>query len=170
MAILAPKDGILSAPVALIHGMLLLAERQAELTALWLDAVGHPASKPLGVPPAFLLELGAVLQIGQWELTGAFNFLTDELPSYREAADELSARAQRGPSEFHDLNAAQLSRRVMVAWLRRFAWHGPTIIGADIVLGDCNEDDLVEQLAQFLWRNRQEIMQLRMQGICDEEK
>jgi hypothetical protein len=51
------------------------AERQADLTAATLDAMGLLATKPVTLPAAFLLELAAVLELGMWELQGLRPYL-----------------------------------------------------------------------------------------------
>jgi hypothetical protein len=66
----ASKDGFSIVPDALVQGATQLAERHAELAARWLGAVGFAPPRPLNVPAAFLLELAAVLQVGEWERQG----------------------------------------------------------------------------------------------------
>jgi hypothetical protein len=63
----------------------------------------------------------------------------------------LAARPQ--PSELAVL-ARALTFRVFTLWLERFAWSGRELWDADLVLGDAEEDELVEVLAALLWAHR----------------
>jgi hypothetical protein len=162
-------DGSSVAPDVLVQAVTQLAERQADRTADWLESAGHPPG-PLNVPAAFLLELAAVLQLGEWERQNVLNHLDANLPSYRQAADELAARAALGPKEFHGPHATRLSILVNTVWIERFAWDGPSMLQADIVFGDCDEDALVEQLAEFLWQHHLELQKLTVSETDDERQ
>jgi hypothetical protein len=159
MVQLSSTDEFSVAPDALVQAVTLLAERHAALTAAWLESAGRRPG-PLNVPAAFLLELAAVLQLGEWERLNVLDHLNTNLPSYRQATDELAARTALGPKEFHGPHATQLSTLVNTVWIERFAWDGPSMLQADIVFGDCDEDALVEQLAEFLWQHRVDLQKL----------
>ena len=105
------------------------------------------------------MELAAVLQLEEWERQSVLDHLNADLPSYRQAADELAARSA-WPKEFHGRHATRLSTLVNTVWIERFAWDGPSMLQADIVFGDCDEDALVEQLAKFLWEHRVDLNKL----------
>ena len=47
-----------------------------------------------------------------------------------------------------------LWRKVTLLWIEHFAWDAPRLLGAEMVIERDEDDSLVEQLAQFLWRNR----------------
>ena len=71
-----------------IQGVARHAQCQADLTVRSLDATGLFSQRPAFFPAGFLLELGAVLELGLWELRGLHPYLTSDLPSFREAADD----------------------------------------------------------------------------------
>ena len=147
------------APTALEDAVAQLAERQADRTADWLQSVGVPPG-PLKVPAAFLLELAAVLQLGEWEQRNVLAHLNIKLPSYREAAAQLASKAARGRAEFNGPNSIPLSTLVTNIWIERFAWEGPALLQADIVFGDCDEEALVDQIADFLWQHHSQLQEL----------
>jgi hypothetical protein len=145
-----------AAPNSLVQGLTLLAERHAHMTADWLESNGFSAGS-YSAPASFLFELAAVLQLGAWERQGIFDHASLGLPTYREAADDLAARAARGPSEFHGRAGRRLSTLVNQSWMDRFAWDGPALLSADIIFGECDDEMLIEQLAQFLWQHQAEL-------------
>ena len=162
------QDGNSVVPDALVRAVVELADRQAEMTAKWLKAGSHHPNQPLNYPAAFLLELAALLQLGEWERQNVLEHLKVSLPSYRQAADELAARAKLGPEEFRGPQAIRLSLQVNSVWIERFVWDAPSLLQADIVFGDCNEDALVEQLADFLWQHHAELLNLSAGESSDE--
>jgi hypothetical protein len=162
MAGLVSTDGSFNAPCALEEAIAGLADRHADLTTKWLGANGYKVPRTLNVPAAFLLELAAVLQIGEWERQGLTAHLDVALPSYRDAADHLVARTKLGPSDFQGPNATRLSDLVNATWIEHFAWKGPALLSADIVFGDCDDDALAEQLASFLWEHHEELQKLNV--------
>jgi hypothetical protein len=50
--------------------------------------------------------------------------------------------------------ARELALRVFSVWVEHFAWHGREQLGADLVLGEAEEDALADALADLLWDNR----------------
>jgi hypothetical protein len=60
----------------------------------------------------------------------------------------------KGPAEFKGEDAAPLSLKVLRVWTEQFAWEGPDTLGADIILGDVDEDEFAAVLADFLWQHR----------------
>lgn len=136
------------------------ARQRADLTAAALDATGIFTTKPAHLPAGFLLELGAVLELGLWERNGLRQFLATDLPSFHDAAAELAARASKGPKEFDGSDAAPLSQRVLRYWIEHFAWDGPRHLRADVVLGPVDEDQFADLMADFVWQHRHELSQL----------
>jgi hypothetical protein len=169
MVALNSKDGSSVAPDALVQAVAQLAERHAGLTANWLRSAGF-STGPLRIPAAFLLELAAVLQLGEWERSGVLKHLDVNIPTYRQAADELAARTRLGPEEFQGPNALRISVLVNTIWIERFAWDGHSLLQADFVIATCDEDALVEQLAEFLWQNHLELQKLTVSEAGNERK
>ena len=136
------------------------AEHQAILVAAFLNQVdpllkrdGLP-SVATGFPAGYLLELGAALTLGYWNRKGLLAFLPSDLPAYADAVAELKSCAVIGRFQLLDCIASHLVRQVRQTWLERFAWEAPNLLQADFVLGDVDEDVLVEAVAEFLWVNR----------------
>jgi hypothetical protein len=96
MVKLATRDGPLQVPDATVRAVARHAERQADLTAAYLDATGLFNGKPVQLPAAFLPELAAVLELGLWERQDLRRHLDVDIPSFSEAAASLAARAAKG--------------------------------------------------------------------------
>ena len=157
--------------VALVQAVARHAQRQADLVANFLRASGAcKDSEEIQVPGAALLELAAVLELGVWERCGIRPQLVVDVPSYREAAEQFAARCMKGADEFKGEDATPLARRVLLVWIEHFAWDGPDTLGAEIVLGDVDEDRLVEVLAEFVWRHRHELGCLVKSEVASSER
>ena len=79
------------------------------------------------------------------------------LPAAKVASKELAKRVQKGPAEFEGKNAARLSFQVLKVWIEQFAWNGQELLHADVVVGDVDEDEFVDVLAEFLWTHRHQL-------------
>lgn len=158
MAIFQTENGAVELADPLVHAVARNAAFVADLTAAVLDKTGiFPPATQKKLPAGFLLELGAVLQIGFWERNGIVVHQSAGLPSYREASKDLAARAERGPAEFADPAAISLSRAVMAFWIEHFAWEGKQLLGSDIVVDEVEEDQFADMLAEFLWKHRHQL-------------
>lgn len=132
----------------------------AELTAATLDASGlFVADSIPRLPRGFLLELAAVLQLGLWERQGIVIHQQAGLPSFASAAKSLALRAKEGPTAFSSNEATVLSRSVLVCWIEHFAWDSSSIWGCEMIVGDADEDEFADMLAEFLWDNRDHLSQ-----------
>jgi hypothetical protein len=154
------REGLLVVSEQQVRAVARHAERQADLTAMALDATGLFRNRAAVLPAGFLLELAAVLELGLWERQGLRPYLDIDLPTFPEAAEELAVRAKKGFAEFDGLDPAPLSRRVLQAWMQHFAWEGPDLLQADFILGDVDEDQFAQVLADFVWQHRQELSKL----------
>lgn len=136
------------------------AERQADFAAAVVDALVAEATRRgdafdgRGLPPGFLLELGAVVQLQVWEDAGVSSLLPVELPTVAAASKDLHERVQADPGRFKRAEAATLSTQLLQVWLEHFSWTAPVVLGGDIVVGDIDEDILIETMAQLLWKYR----------------
>jgi len=70
----------------------------------------------------------------------------------------------KGPKEFEGPDAAPLSPRVLRVWVEQFAWDGPELIGADVVVGDFDDVEFVDVLAELIWKHRDELTNLLDDG------
>ena len=164
MVTFATSDGSLELPDPLIRAVVRNAYRRADLATAALNATGLFESEAPRLPAAFLLEFSAVIELGVWERQGLRKHLDVDLPTFQEAAADLAARALNGPAAFEDPKDAPLSGRVLQVWVEHFAWDGPELIGADVVVGDFDDDDFVEVLADFVWTHRHELTNLIHDG------
>jgi hypothetical protein len=105
------------------------------------------------MPRWFLLGLGAALRLLAWEANGSRARLAVELPPARQAIRDIFLAAAESPLRLESI-ADELTMIVFRAWVNNFAWLGRSTWDADLVLGESEEDDLVEILADFLWVNR----------------
>jgi hypothetical protein len=132
------------------------AEQHATMVGEFFKATGIDPSVLVHVPGALFLEIGAILQLREWESQGVFAYLGDELPSSAKALAQVRARIKKGPKEFDGPQAAPLSRQVLRTCIERLAWYGPECLGADIALGQVDEDRFAKELADFIWKHRRE--------------
>jgi hypothetical protein len=131
------------------------AEQDADDVIAFLKKLGLPqpaaGDEPLRLPAAFLLGLGIALRMTLWEVRGIRVHLDAGLPN----AQVVRRTACADPSApVDDAFVASLWNRVLDLTLRRFAWQGPEIVSADVLVGNVDEDLLVEAFARFVWERR----------------
>jgi|SRR5579863_5182645 len=151
------------------------AEYVATLTGEYLSAAGlipksdGSATQSWHLPVGFLLELGAVLQLGVWERAGIQTHIQVGLPSYDEASTELARRIAENPADFERTESATLLARVFPLWIDRFAWSAPEIFAAEMQIDAAEEDAFVEGLAEFLWRHRDSLAPALQKGDSQDD-
>ena len=142
---------------AVAQDAVLDAHRVAEfLEVLGLRPSGEGSSRvPLRLPTYFLVGLGVALRLLTWEQCGLRIHQDAGLPSAHDALCEVF-RAVPAPTPLVDKEQAarRLRRRVLDVFVARLAWNGRALLGADLELGEADEDALVNALADFLWANR----------------
>jgi hypothetical protein len=141
----------------LVRAVALNAARDADRVALFLDALGaRPAGDgtsrpPLRLPSWFLLELGAALRLWIWEHSGIRLHLGAGLPPAGEALRAVFRRLTAAAGDGATGEGTPLSRAVMGLFVEHFAWSGQQDLGAELLLGEADEDDLVGALADLIW-------------------
>ncbi|QDU17465.1 hypothetical protein CA11_53070 [Gimesia maris] len=150
--------------IKLADSLMVAIARNAEVTAdLIVEELKQmfPEEPPenIRLPANYLLELGAVLMIGYWEFNGILAHIEAGLPSEAEATKNLSERAQKGASEFAGDNATPIQNQVQQFWIHNLAWDGPSLMSTEMVLDEIDEDQFMD-LAEFLWKHRQELKQM----------
>jgi hypothetical protein len=130
------------------------------LVSTFLDAVGlAPAGqgaqdRPLRLPEDFLLGLGAALRLLLWEQQGIHVHLDQGFPPARQALLDVF-RTATGQAEPETVACVRsLAARVMVLSIEHLAWNGRVELDADIVLGEADQEMLLEALADYLWAHR----------------
>ena len=149
------KNGSPVFPPSFICAVIRHAQRQALLVKFFIDEITE--GKPDRFPSVYLLELGAVLELGMWERGGLKDHIADELPPYAEAFKTLDERLELGPSEFDGPYATPLSQQVLIAWINNFAWDADQSFGAEMLLGQVEREEFVDQLASFLIEHHREL-------------
>ena len=108
----------------------------------------------MALPTRFLLELAAVLRLAAWERQGFRRKLPDDLPTAEEAfADLLDRWTAQTPPSANDADPPLLTQVVMT-WFMCFAWNGWEELQVDVLLDADSERQLVEELADYLWKHR----------------
>jgi hypothetical protein len=143
-----PLDAIPAEMVTAVAGD---AARDADRVGLFLSYLGLKGTpeRPLPMPGAFLLYLGAALRLLHWEGLGFFFHREAGLP-------EASQAIRKAFLSLNDPGAdpAELCAAVMRLSIERFAWGGPPELGAEVALEDAQEDALLNALADYLWAHR----------------
>jgi hypothetical protein len=148
-------------PPDLIEAVAQDAAADAERVAAFLGALGlRPSGEgaarvPLRLPAYFLVGLAAALRLLAWERSGLQVHRDAGLPPAHEALRGVfGAVAAPAPLAEKEQAARRLLGRVLGVFIARLAWTGRALLGADLELGEADEDALVDGLAQFLWANR----------------
>jgi hypothetical protein len=159
--VLQADGGPIEVPLCLVEAVMQRAEQNALLTSAALEATGLFSSpSEVRLPLNFLLELGAVSQLGVWELQGMHHHVAYGLPTFADAAHELAGRAAKGTGEFQGSGKTPLSARLLKFWIEHFAWQGQALLQAEILVGEVDEDSFVDTLAEFLWTHRGDFSHL----------
>jgi hypothetical protein len=151
MAAFPPFLSVNDFPAEMVTAVAVEATRDADRVGLFLDHLGLEGTpeKPLPLPAGFLLHLGAALRLLTWEAQGFFSHRQAGLPEAQQAIRD-AFRSLANP----DADPTELCVAVLRLSVDRFAWSGPSDLGADIALDETQEDALLETLADFLWAQR----------------
>ena len=150
------EGGVSSAlPPELVEATAGEAARDADRAGQLLHELGFVPSpgRPVRLPAAFLLDLGAALRLLAWEQGGLHVHRDAGLPPAEQALHD----AFRGLVESAGATgtaARDLARRVLALFAGRLAWHGRPELDADVALDDLDEDVMLDALAAFLWARR----------------
>jgi len=139
-------------PAELIAAVMSMAKDDADAVIECLKLMGIPSGTLL--PAGFLLGLAAILRVIVWEDQGILIHLESGLPDARQLLRDLFTPVFRNAID--DLIRFGFGVWYWVLELRttRMAWGGANMIGADVLVGEVNEEIFVETLAQFLWVHR----------------
>ena len=152
------EEGCVSSalPPELVEATAREAEFDADRVGQLLHELGFVPSpdRPVRLPAAFLLDLGAALRLRVWGSSGLPALPDSGLPDAEQAIiDAFALLAPKSGAE--PRHSVELSRKVVALFADRFAWLGRRDLDADVVLDDhVDEDDLVGALAELLWDAR----------------
>ena len=130
-------------------------ERTCPATERLLGLMGFTRAddEAVQVPVEFLFGLGIALRLYGWEMKGLRVHREAGLPAARELLAELLRRTHAsGHGSLREFSAWLRPRFLAAA--RRFATCGPRVLGAEVVMGDADEEELVEALARLCWACR----------------
>jgi hypothetical protein len=164
MASPPPPISLVDLPPDLVRAVAQDAALDADRVGCFLDellgrcrapAAGRP---PLLLPPDFLLELAAALRLLAWETSGLRCHLGAGLPPAQQALRDAFRwlKPATAAPETGD-GPERLMPRVLALFIERLAWNGRVEWGADIALGEAEEDVLVGVVADFLWSHRHDL-------------
>lgn len=152
---LETSQGSVSVSERCVNAIVRNASLQADLVVAALMATGlYSSPSEIRLPCGFLLEFGAVLQLGFWERKGLLEHLGPDLPSYNDAVADLAARAQKGPEEFDNIKGNSFSSRITRIAVERLAWDANSVVDADVVVIAPTDEEVIDRLAEFLWSHR----------------
>ena len=150
-----------AAAAALIDGIRYQAEHAADLLIDTLEAQEAIAPekqrrrKPVRRMSLLLaLRIAAVLRRIEWRKNGLDRFV-QETPPEPDVGPNLG-EVFRSPTPSELATAKRYAVRTLVTWARNFAWSARSSLDVDVVLGgpDRLRDQDLDELAEFLWRNR----------------
>jgi hypothetical protein len=145
-------------PPDMVRSVQAYALDDADLVGTFLrDVCGLPATPdhPVRLPADFLTELAAALRLFTWESAGFDLGQVAAVPEPRTALLDLFRRAMAtddgSPANW---SRDELSARVIAAYAERFAWPARSELGAEVVLGPADQENVLEAVADFLWQIR----------------
>ena len=106
-----------------------------------------------------------MIELVFWERGDLCRHLPVDLPSSREALEQLKNRSRQGATAFADPDDTPLHNQVLRVWTEHFAWDAFEHTGVEMVIGEVDEESFVDLMAEFLWENRHTLTEL----VDDEE-
>lgn len=147
-------------PIPLVNAASRDAEHRADLAAAAVTELiarlrerGVTAG-PTSFPAAFLLELGAIEQIREWETRGMKDLLPKDLPDWWDARRSLFERLRDNPHSLFDMENAPLFSRVTQVVLSNTMWLDSEVAQLNVCVAEVDEDEFLDAVAQLLWSQR----------------
>jgi len=124
----------------------------ADRVALFLHEIGLSTEdgRPLRLPAAYLLRLGAALRLLSWESKYPTLGVETGLPT----AERAILDAFEGRDDPTPIGSLELPRRVVEVFATRFAWHARRELDAVVMLDDRIDEAALDAVARFLWDRR----------------
>src|SRR5262245_58712683 len=105
----------------------------------WCEASGLTRAE-FRLPPALMLEFGALAQLAYWEARGLQHLLPKDVPDVESARSDLIQRMIDDPLQFRAPESATLSLIVWRCVCTAFSWNAQELLGAEIVVEAKNDD------------------------------
>jgi hypothetical protein len=135
-----------------------LGEFAADLTTVFLKHVGlvPPPGKCGFYPRAFLLDVGAAMQLLAWEIKGfGFHREAGFPPGDQVVLAMMHYASCKDASAYRDGSPlGSFAAAVLQLAIDRLAWAAQSTFDCDVALNCSSDDELAQALAEFLWRNR----------------
>jgi hypothetical protein len=145
-------------PAELLAAITREAIQDADDVAALLAALGfqRPSPEtPLPLPAPLLLGLGAAVRSLRWEAQGVRLHIERGMPTGDAAVREVFRRAAAdGGSGSDGRFERELCRDVLRLAASHFAWEGPEALGTDVVLGEVEDERLLDAVARMIWAQR----------------
>ena len=138
-------------PVEFIEVAVAHADLVAHAAGVALRGMKIPNAVVEQLPKGILPELGALELLRILESTWQEE-RPPELPSFKEAQDDVLHRIRQNPSGFHQLKFASLSLSVFRFCSNSLAWVNPNGSQSRFTLAD--DDSFLDCLAEVLWDTR----------------
>jgi len=142
--------------IAFIIGVLRLTDNAANHVIAFFHNLG--LSGPIGLPPEFMLELGALLLFREWHQTGVIPW---QAPDGGTIDDQIALTIKQHAEDpwefFNTQRGTEAMGSMLLAWNEKCSPVAREHLGCDIAIHwdrSCNLDHIVESLADFVWRYR----------------
>jgi hypothetical protein len=99
---------------------------------------------------AMLMLVAAMLRLQAWEEGGLLAYVEQSCPSSEKVRDDL----MRAESECQLPHASELMQSITTIWFMNFAWNTIPNTSADVVFCAPSRKEIIDGLADFLWRLR----------------
>lgn len=165
-----PTDkGEIDLPESLIAAIQRQATENAIAAAAIIRGWGTRPVQKVVLPKAFLLEIGSLSLLMEWDSLGHLDVLGENMPELRQVKEEFLNRCGGGLVAFGDASETPITSLMLKTLTEKFSWDGPELMNASFVLDEVDEDELVDALATFLWNNRATIEQIIIEERASEE-
>jgi hypothetical protein len=151
-----PASNTFGFPTDLVAAITDEAALDADRVGQFLQSCGLRVSpdRPIRLPSSFLMDLGAALRLLDWEQAGIRVHLDAGLPTAEQLLCDILESVTGVRSSPSTLPLGTLTCRVVALFAERFSWHGRKELAADVIVDEADEEDILETLADFLWKNR----------------
>jgi hypothetical protein len=146
-------------PAELLAAITREAMQDADDVAALLAAFGFqrpsPGAPPQRLPAPLLLGLGAAVRTLRWEAQGVRLHIERGMPTGDAAVREVFRRAAADAGSGSEGRfERELCRDVLRLAASHFAWEGPEALGTDMVLGEVEDERLLDAVARMIWAQR----------------
>lgn len=146
----------------LISDELMRAVRKAaehDVDMVWgiMHHLGDRAGRPNLINEVsfdFVIQLGAALRLLFWEWNEIYIHRDAGLP---DALDALRNVFRTAKDVEAATKSASLPFKVFALLVERLSWTGPEDLDADFILGEVDEDALLNAMADFVWDHRRDL-------------